>query len=126
MCCRCAVRWIKRLSELDLPECRQIARLPASYFVLTALAGSLRCFPNPFQALQTPKIYSPGYIYKPNVYAEIWGVLLKTGGSMQNESVFPRVWAHWNLLLYFHDLIILPFCTLKQVRLTMQIKTDAP
>jgi len=35
------------------------------------------------------KIYSPGYIYKPNVYAEIWGILLKTGGSMQNESVFP-------------------------------------
>lgn len=36
-----------------------------------------------FDALKTRKIYYPGYVYKPNVSAEIWGVLLKTGGSMR-------------------------------------------
>lgn len=41
-----------------------------------------------FQALKTRKIYSPGYVHKPNFSAEIWGVLLKTGGSMRIFSYF--------------------------------------
>lgn len=89
MCCRCVAHSIKRFSERILPECRQIARLPASDFCAYELSFGLRCFPNPFSLLQTPKIYSPGYIYKPNVYAEILGIFLKIGGSMQDADVFP-------------------------------------
>lgn len=37
-------------------------------------------------ALKTPKVYSQGYVYKPNVDVEIWGVFLKTGGSMHNSG----------------------------------------
>lgn len=45
-------------------------------------------------AFKTPKIYSPGYVCKPNVDAGISGVFLKTGGSMQISGGFPRVWVH--------------------------------
>lgn len=36
-----------------------------------------------FHAFKTRKIYSPEYVYKPNVSAEVEGVSPKTGGSMR-------------------------------------------
>jgi hypothetical protein len=51
-----------------------------------------------FHALKTRKIYSPEYVYKPNVSAEIWGVLLKTGEYADFRFFFTMLFAHTGLL----------------------------
>lgn len=37
--------------------------------------------------LQALKNTPPQYILQPNVHAEIWGILLKTGGSISADTV---------------------------------------
>jgi hypothetical protein len=59
-----------------------------------AVSGSLRRVPCP----QNPENILPEYVYKPNVSAEIWGVLLKTGEYADFRFFFTMLFAHTGLL----------------------------